>query len=277
MESQPPKNLFVVHFQASCASEPVHLSVACNLVFDNDPAHRAYYSIEDARATQIGVFRVDRRDATVDIRHAHVWPMFVEFARDGMFHVWSGIDHILFLVALLLPSPLARSGREWLRGPGLAETLREVVKVVSAFTLAHSLTLGLAFYGVVAPPPRWVEVGIALSVFAASWNNIRPFLPGRAWAMALVFGLVHGLGFAGALRNLAIPRHAHGLALGAFNVGVELGQLAIVLLVLPPLAMLARGRWYPRAVLGGASLLVAWVAALWILERGLGVTLLPFG
>ena len=146
---------------------------------------------------------------------------------------------------------------------------------MTAFTLAHSVTLSLSFFRVVTPPAALVETAIALSVFAAAWNNLRPFLPGRAWWIALLFGLVHGLGFAGALNNLSLPRHARLLALGAFNVGVELGQLAIVAAVLPLLYAASRRRAYPRLVMGAGSLGIAWLAVVWALERGAGLTLLP--
>jgi hypothetical protein len=178
------------------------------------------------------------------------------------------------LLALLLPAPLLLVGKQWSARQGLGPSIREVVKVVTAFTVAHSVTLALSFFGWVTPPSRWVEVAIAISVFAAAWNNLRPFLPGRAWVMALLFGVVHGFGFAGALRNLSLPLHARGLALGAFNVGVELGQLAIVLLLLPFLYAASRRSWYPRLVMGGGSLAIAWLAVVWALERGLGLTLL---
>jgi hypothetical protein len=156
---------------------------------------------------------------------------------------------------------------------GLRSSTGEVVKVVSAFTVAHSLTLCTSFLGVVRPPSQWVEVGIALSVFAAAWNNLRPFLPGRAWAMAFGFGLVHGMGFAGALTNLSLPRHARLLALGMFNVGVELGQLALVLVAMPLLYAASRRNWYPRVVMGMGSLGIAWLALVWVLERAFGLAL----
>jgi hypothetical protein len=263
-----------LHFRSSCAGPPQRLVVACDLLFDRDPRHRVYYSIEDARGDHAGLFRADRRAITVDVRQFRAGADFAEFVRDGIAHIWTGLDHLLFLLALLLPAPLARAGESWSPRPGVAATAREVVKVVTAFTLAHSLTLALAFFGVLAPNPRWVEAAIAASVLAAAWNNLRPFLPGRAWAMALAFGLVHGLGFAGALRNLALPIHARALALVAFNVGVELGQLAIVAALLPLLHAAGRRRFYPRAVMGFGSFAIAWVAALWILERAFG---LPVG
>jgi hypothetical protein len=182
---------------------------------------------------------------------------------------------MLFLLALLLPATLVRAGHDWQPRSGLGGSIREVAKVVTAFTLAHTITLCLSFFGVLRPPSQWVETGIALSVFAAAWNNLRPFLPGRAWIMAFGFGLVHGLGFAGALANLSLPRHARVLALASFNVGVEVGQLVLVLLVMPILYALSRRRWYPRLVMGAGSLGIAWMAIVWVLERGFNLSLFP--
>jgi hypothetical protein len=248
----------------------------CDLLFEADPKHRAYFSVDDARVTSVGVFKADRRSATIDVHHFHLWAGVVEFIREGTLHIWSGLDHLLFLFALLLPAPLRRDSGVWTPRIGLRATTRAVVKVVTAFTLAHSLTLGLAFFGVLALPAQWVEVAIALSVFAAAWNNLRPFLPGRGWTMALSFGLIHGLGFAGALRNLALPTRSRGLALAAFNVGVELGQIVIVAALLPLLFAASRHAWYVRAMSIG-SLVIAWLAALWVLQRGFGISLLTLG
>jgi hypothetical protein len=267
----------VIPLAAACPSAPVRLGIRCDLLFDLDAKHRVYFAVEDARATSVGVFRNETRSAAFDVRQLHRFAAFVEFVREGIRHIWSGADHILFLLALLLPAPLLAAGRGWAPRDGFRATAREVVKVVTAFTAAHSVTLVLSFYGLVTLPGRLVEVAIALSVLAAAWNNLRPFLPGRAWAMAGAFGLVHGLGFAGALRNLSLPRHARGLALGAFNLGVEIGQLAIVAVALPLLYAASRRRFYPRFVMGTGSLGIAWLAALWVLERAFGLSLLSGG
>jgi hypothetical protein len=265
------------HLVARCPREPTHLELRCTLLFDVDAKHRAYYSVQDERVTHLGLFRDDLRTATIDVHRFELWPGFLELARAGISHIWSGLDHILFLLALLLPAPLLRTGRSWQRrAGGLGASLREVVKVVTAFTAAHSLTLCLSFFGLVTLPARVVEVGIALSVFAAAWNNLRPFLPGRAWVMAFAFGLVHGLAFAGALRNLSLPFHARGFALASFNVGVEIGQLAIVLAAMPLLWAASKRAAYPRLVLGGGSFVIAWLAVLWFLERGFGLSVLSF-
>jgi hypothetical protein len=272
---QGEQSLLTFRLSAACAHEPKHLTLRTDLLFDADAAHRAYFSVEDARVVHAGVLRADRRSVTLDIHEFRVLRIVGELAAEGARHIWGGLDHILFLLALLLPAPLLRRDGAWVPRAGLASTARELLKVVTAFTVAHSVTLGLSFAGLVLLPSRLVEVTIALSVFAAAWNNLRPFMPGRAWAMALGFGLVHGLGFAGALRNLSLPPRAHGLALAAFNVGVELGQMAIVVPVLPLLYLGSRRPFYARYVMGAGSLAVAWLAVLWMLERGFDLKLLP--
>jgi hypothetical protein len=258
---------------ALCPGAPERVTVSCDLMFELDPRHRAYFSLEDARTTQVGVFRAERRRITLDVRQLRPGADFLEFAREGTRHIWSGLDHLLFILALLLPAPLVRERGAWSPRAGLAASTREVLKVVTAFTVAHSVTLALATLGFVSPRARWVEVAIAVSILVAAWNNLRPFLPGRAWVVAFVFGLVHGLGFAGALRNLALPLRARGLALLGFNVGVELGQLAIVAPLLPLLYAASRRPAYARLGVPAGSLAIAWVAALWVIERGFGVAI----
>jgi hypothetical protein len=278
LEWQRDLDEVVVGLDATCPGAPARLALRCELLFELDPAHRVYFSVEDARATSVGAFRAGTRAVAFDVRQLHPGADFVEFVREGIGHIWSGADHLLFLLALLLPASLLRTGGggadAWRPRPGFGAVTREVLKVVTAFTAAHSVTLVLSFYGLVALPARAVEVAIAASVFAAAWNNLRPFLPGRAWAIAGAFGLVHGLGFAGALRNLSLPIRARGLALAAFNVGVEVGQIAIVVLVLPLLYAASRRAFYPRWVMGAGSLAIAWLAVLWVLQRGFGLALL---
>lgn len=273
MEWQSTLSTVRIRVAIVCPAPPTHLGLHCDLLFDRQPTHRAYFSVEDSRVTSVGAMRADLRTVSVDVHQFHFGEVLLEFLHDGTWHIWTGLDHLLFLFALLLPAALVRMGAEWSPRQGLGSTGREVTKVVTSFTLAHSLTLGLACFGIVTLPSQWVETGIALSVFAAAWNNLRPFLPGRAWLIAMSFGLVHGLGFAGALNNLALPRHARGLALASFNLGVEVGQLAVVALVLPLLYLGSRRDWYPRLVMGVGSLAIAWLAVMWSLERGLGLSL----
>ena len=272
MAWKPESRHLLFRVAADCPAEPIRLRMDCDLMAGLDPAHRAYFMVQDSRVTHVGVFREGQRGVTLDIRQFHALEAGREFLIEGARHIWTGYDHVLFLVALLLAAPLFRSGPGWSKRLGFRHTAQEATKVVTAFTLAHSLTLALSFFGAVRLPSQWVELAIAASVLAAAWNNIRPYLPGRAWTLAFGFGLVHGLGFAGALGNLSLPREARGLALGAFNVGVELGQLVIVAAALPLLYAASRRDGYPRLVMGVGSLGIAWLAVLWMLERGFGLT-----
>ena len=191
-------------------------------------------------------------------------PGFVDaawrFLRLGFSHILDGIDHLLFVLCLVLP----------------IRKIRPLIGVVTAFTVAHSITLSLAALGVVALPSRWVESAIAASVLLAALNNLFPVVSGRRWVVAFAFGLIHGFGFASVLAELGLPRDALLLALVGFNVGVELGQLAIVAVFLPFAFSLRATSVYRVAVFTGGSLAIAAVSAAWLGERMLDVKVLPF-
>jgi hypothetical protein len=187
-----------------------------------------------------------------------MWRQAADYLRHGVWHIWTGYDHILFLLSLLLPAVLAKGWR-----PASADVLR----VVTAFTLAHSITLSLAALHVVALPSRLVESAIAASVAVAALNNVWPLVQGKRWLAAFVFGLLHGFGFAGVLGDLGLPKGAAAVALASFNVGVELGQLAIVA-VFVPLAYAVRSTWiYRQVMVRGGSACIAVLATVWLVER----------
>jgi hypothetical protein len=197
------------------------------------------------------------------------------FVIEGMHHIAVGIDHILFLVTLLMVAVWRREGAGWVVRASAASAWRETLRLVTAFTIAHSLTLGLAAAGVLAPPSRWIEALIAASVFVAAVDNLWPFVRGPRWLMVSFFGLVHGFGFAGPLQALGLDRSNLALPLFGFNLGVEIGQLAIVALLLPLACWLREARFYRLAVVRGGSTLVAGVAAVWMVERGFEISLWP--
>jgi hypothetical protein len=151
-----------------------------------------------------------------------------------------------------------------------------VVRVVTAFTLAHSLTLTLASLGMLALPSRLVESAIAASVILAALNNLRPLYQRGRVLFAFGFGLLHGFGFASVLAELGLPQGALLLSLVGFNLGVELGQLAIVAVFLPLAWLLRKGLFYRRVVMLGGSAVIALVAAVWLLERALDLQLAPW-
>jgi hypothetical protein len=150
-----------------------------------------------------------------------------------------------------------------------------VFKIVTAFTVAHSLTLSLAALKMVTLPSRWVESAIAASVLLAALNNIRVIVRGRLWLVAFAFGLIHGFGFANVLTELGLPRQTLLLALVGFNLGVEAGQLAIVSLFLPLAFAVRRSLFYQKGVVRIGSILIAIVAARWLMERLFNWKILP--
>jgi hypothetical protein len=165
------------------------------------------------------------------------------------------------------------SHNQWAPASRFRDTLWDVLKVATSFTVAHSITLSLAALSVITLPSRLVESTIALSVVLAALNNVWPLVHSRRWAVAFGFGLIHGFGFASVLADLGLPRDALLLALVGFNVGVELGQLAIISAFLPP-AYVLRGTWaYRRVVFVGGSAAIALVAAIWLVERAFDVKL----
>jgi hypothetical protein len=180
--------------------------------------------------------------------------VFARYVRLGVVHIAEGIDHLLFVLVLVL----------------LVDRTRALVATITAFTLAHTLTLALAVLGIVAVPPAPVEAAIALSIILVAAEVARgpsdaPSLARRRpWLIAFAFGLLHGLGFAGALREIGVPRDGVALALVGFNVGVELGQLGFVVLLLPVRALLRRA---PVVVQRVPAYAVGTLAVVWTLER----------
>jgi HupE / UreJ protein len=195
------------------------------------------------------------------------------FIWEGVWHIWIGFDHILFLVALLLPAVLWRKGKRWVVADDFRAALVNVLKIVTAFTVAHSVTLSLAALGVVSLPSRLVESVIAVSVALAAANNLWPVTRGKSWMVAGAFGLIHGFGFASVLGELGLESGGLAVALAGFNIGVELGQLAIVSLFLP-VAFALRRTWFYRAVaFQMGSVLVIIMALVWMAERIFGLTI----
>jgi HupE / UreJ protein len=218
---------------------------------------------------------VDPARADSDLDPAAGAPGFFGFVWEGLHHIAIGLDHILFLVTLLMVAVWRRQGSDWAPRASAASAWREALKLASAFTLAHSLTLGLAASGVLAPPSRWVESLIALSVLVAAVDNLRPFLRGPRWGVVSIFGLVHGFGFAGPLQDLGLRAGNLAKSLLGFNLGVELGQLLLVALLLP-LACLWRARaFYRRGVVGAGSAAIGLLALGWTIERSFQIRLLP--
>lgn len=268
----------VLRQRFDCSAAPTALSLDYRLFAHSDPTHRGIARIVDAGGgDSTHVLVPDAAALSVDLaRPADVPRDALGFFLNGLHHIAIGLDHVLFLVTLLLVAVWRRapSGGAWVPREQARSAWGEALRLVTAFTIAHSLTLGLAAGGVLAPPSRWVESLIAVSVFVAAVDNLRPFLPGPRWITVAAFGLVHGFGFAGPLQELGLRGTALALPLLGFNLGVEAGQLLIVLALLPLALWVRRAAAYRRWVVRPVSAGVALLALLWTVERAAALPLL---
>jgi len=195
------------------------------------------------------------------------WQQFSAFVREGSHHIWIGYDHLLFLFCLLLPAALIRRDGRWQAEPEPHRILLEMLKLVTSFTIAHSITLLLASFQILSLPSRLVESIIAGSVLIAALNVLKPVVTRRLWLLTFGFGLIHGFGFAAVLADLALPIEQRASSLLAFNLGIELGQLTVVATLLPLLLWWRHQHWYRRWALPTGAVMAAGVAGIWLLER----------
>ncbi len=265
----------VLRFRADCGRAIERLGVEYHLLFDIDAQHKGLLRLTRDEHTSPAIFSQESPLQEFSIAKRSRWDESRRFIHEGIWHIWLGFDHVLFLLALLLPAVLVRTDNAWHAAGEFSSVCWSVVSIVTAFTVAHSLTLGLATLDAVQLPSRWIESIIAASVVFAGIGNLYPRVTTRRWIVAFGFGLIHGFGFAAVLTDLGLPQNALLLSLISFNVGVEIGQLAIVTAFLP-LAYLIRHSWsYPRLVLTGGSLAVIVIALVWFTERAFDLQLFP--
>jgi len=235
----------------ACASDVRELSIRDDLFDVLGPDHHTLAKIESGGEIRELAFATEAREARISFAARQPSREEGSFFRLGIEHILTGYDHLLFLGALLL-----RGGR-----------LLSLFKIITAFTVAHSITLALAVLGLVAIPERLVECVIAASIVYVALENV--FLrdaPSQRWVVSFLFGLVHGFGFASALNPLHLPPRHLALALLGFNLGVEGGQALVVALLLPILVWMRGSRWERRAV-QTASGAVALLGFIWFFER----------
>ena len=256
-------------FTASCPSQTSAIDVDYQLFFDVDPQHDGIVRLDDGAATRTAIFTTKQRaqhferasrDRAKELRSA---------VKLGISHIFSGIDHLLFLIALLLPAVLVRRppSPKWEPVDRFRPALVDVLKIVTAFTLAHSITLTLSALEILRLPSRFVESGIAASVIFAAANNIVPVMRDDRWTAAFALGLLHGFGFSATLMDLGLPRENLVLTLFGFNLGVEIGQMCVVGAFLPLAYFARRSIFYRRGAVFGGSIVIAIVASIWLVER----------
>ena len=237
------------------------LTIGYSMFFDSDAYHRLLVSVETPAAMHATTLAPGIRVWSEPAR-VSAWRTALDFLRQGIFHVWTGYDHLVFLVLLLLPAVVRREAQVSGRAIAL-----DLARIVTAFTVAHSITLGLAATSVIRLPQQPIEVAIAVSLVVAGILNLVP----RWWRLRLPlafgFGLVHGFGFANALAGLDTGAASVLPVLAGFNLGVEAANLAVIALLLPLLYWSGRFTWYAPRAMPALSVVAALLGAMWLVER----------
>ncbi len=257
-------------------SVPDTLEVTYQPLIDADtPNHGGYGVIENN--TRTGVvdneahialfFKADGGAETLSTISDPWHKIFVEFVWQGVLHIWFGFDHVLFLITLLLPAVLMRQSNAWEPVSEFRDGLWNVVKIATVFTVSHSVTLSLAALGIVTLPVTLVEAIIAVSIAVVAFGNMFPIWHHRVLLIVFIFGLFHGFGFANVLEPLGLVPSAKVVGLLAFNIGVELGQIAIILVLFPILYLIRTWTAYPFLALKLGSVAIIIMAGIWIVER----------
>jgi HupE / UreJ protein len=240
---------------------------------DIDANHRATARIEWAGVVTAQMLNPQEAVGADAANQAFAEPW--AFVREGVHHIVTGYDHVLFLLCLLFPSVMRRTKTGWVPVEQLSQALWPVLSIVTAFTVAHSITLTLAALQWVSLPASLIEPLIAVTIAIAALDNLRPVLGRRRFMMTFLFGLIHGFGFASVLQELELPTSAFVGALLQFNLGLELGQVAIVAAVAVLLFLVRKRAAYVPWVIRGGSMAAIAVAVVWFIERTADVSLLP--
>jgi hypothetical protein len=266
----------VLRFLADCPAAAGPVTLRYGLLFDRDPMHRGLLSMSGAGGVRTAVLSPER-PAIALVGPATPSAEFVPFFALGMEHLAYGVDHLLFLLVLLLPAAWRRApGGAWLPVKGWWEAAVDVVKVLSAFTVAHGMSLAAATTGLIDLPSRLVESAIAATIVLTAIDNIHPYLPRKRWLIAFGFGLIHGLGFASALGPLDLPALALASALLGFNLGIEAAQVGIALVFLGVAYSLRTFGLDARGLVPVGSVVALGLASLWFIDRALAVPIAPF-
>jgi len=266
----------VLPFTAECPSGG-RLTLRYRLLFDLDPSHRGLLTIAAGGQVSSDVLTPEHADIIIDAGPLLLADQVAQFLRFGIDHILLGYDHLLFVAVLLVPAALRRpAGNGWVAIDGLGRVLLETIKTLTAFTVAHAIVLTAALIAQVSVSARLVEPAVAVTIMLAALDNIRPVLPRLRWQVAFLFGLIHGLSFATALGPMRLPPVGMALALGSFNLGIEAGQIALAILLVPIAFIMRYETIYRRIVAPAASIAAATLAGIWFVDRVFALDLLPF-
>lgn len=248
--------------------------IHCSVLLDRIPAQVILASTRSDWRTStfandpqlLAVLHGSEQTIHVDRRNGTWWNGFGSVFKLGMRHIAEGTDHLLFLLALLLPAPLLVRANRWRAYSDVRCCLIKIAGIVTAFTLGHSITLAVGALNLVHVPSRPIETLIAVSILVSAVHAFRPLFPGRETAIAGFFGLIHGLAFATTLAQLGLGRWERVASIFGFNLGIEAMQLMVVAAALPSLMLLSRTRLY-EAIRTGGALFAGVAAAGWVAQR----------
>lgn len=277
LSSLPLAQYLVVHFTVTDdIVMPEYIDFDFQVLFDKNPDHRGFLVVENNwktgtfnnEAVVSSIFSPGNTSQRLDFSSSTLLHGFWAMVKLGVHHIWIGIDHILFLLALLLPSVVFRREKTWIAAEEFRTPLIYVVKIVSLFTIAHTITLSIATLTEISLSSRIVESIIAISIAVAALDILYPIFKSRIWLIVFAFGLFHGFGFASVLSEIGIPSNYMTHSLLAFNIGVELGQIAIVCVIFPILYLIRHGWFYHKLVLQYGALALITISLYWFIERG---------
>lgn len=255
---------------------PEAIEVDYVYLFDDiDPTHSGYAIIEENYRTGVAdneafislIFGPGTGAQELSLMGQSWFTVLYDFVIHGVWHIWIGYDHILFLVSLLISSVMVLKAGQWMPRETFGSAFWSVLKIITLFTLAHSVTLSLAALGLVRIPAPFIEFVIAISIAVMALDNIFPVFHKRAWIILFGFGLIHGFGFANVLAPLGVDPQHTVVTLAAFNIGVEIGQAVIVAILFPILYMLRKTAFYKPVIMKIGSLILIAIALYWAVER----------
>lgn len=236
----------------------------------NDMLGRAFFKLSLRGEEISSVFDQSNAIQRFALGEGKRWATMGLFTKEGAKHIWEGADHLLFLLTLLLPGLMLIRPADASSASGNTAAWKFALKVITAFTLAHSITLAFSVLGWVSLPDRFIESMIALSIMLSAALNLQNRFTFSHWKLAFVFGLIHGMGFANGLKELGLSSMYFLETLFAFNLGVELGQLSAVVLVAVPLVLLVRREKSRLQVMRWGSGIVFLIALVWLVQRLFG-------
>lgn len=257
------------------ATTPEVIGIDYKVLFDKDPDHVALLAIEHfwnasifKNEGQVALtFSPDHHRQELSFSDYSVFTGFVGVVKLGMKHIWEGIDHILFIIALILPAAMFRKNNVWQPVTAFRPALIYVVKIITLFTIAHSVTLSTAALGLFDLPSRLVESVIAMSIAIAALDIIFPIFKRKIGWVVFIFGLFHGFGFASVLTRIGVLGEHMALSLFGFNLGVEIGQVVVISLIFPVFYLARHSAVYSKVILRYGAVALILLGVFWTVDR----------